>query len=78
MSRPPILSRAAAFALDLAGERDGLLAAESAAIEELVRDGLVTTRSIGDGFVIVKAIQRPRRRRAANGTWYWPEARVSP
>lgn len=67
------LSKDAAFALDLAKERDGYLAPASDVIDELRRQGLVTTQNIGDGFMIVRAIVRPRKRRTGRGQWFWPQ-----
>jgi hypothetical protein len=65
------LSQSAGFALDLAKRRDGYLALGSEAIDELRNAGLVTTQNIGDGFMIVRAIVKPSRRRALNGQWGW-------
>lgn len=56
MANPSSLSQSAAFALDLAKQRDGYLAPSSDVIDELRREGLVTTQNIGDGFMIVRAI----------------------
>jgi hypothetical protein len=73
------LSRSATFALDLAKQRDGYLAPSSDVIDELRNAGLVMTQDIGDGFMIVKAIPRPSKRRCAHGKqWIWPEERISP
>lgn len=67
------LSRRADFVLDLARQPDGYLALGSELIDRLRARGLVTTQNIGDGFMIVKAIQKPAKRRCANGQWVWPQ-----
>ena len=67
------LSQSADFVLDLARQPDGYLAPSSELIDELRNQGLVTTHNIGDGFMIVKAIQKPAKRRCANGQWVWPQ-----
>lgn len=75
------LDRSATFALDLARQPDGFLAPYSEVIDELRYAGLVTTKDVGNGFAIVKAVAQPTpglARRANNGRWYRPvaEARV--
>jgi hypothetical protein len=67
------LSQSAAFVLDLAKRRGGYLAPSSEVIDELRRQGLVTTQNIGDGFMIVRAIVKPCKRLAANRQWVWPD-----
>jgi hypothetical protein len=73
------LSRSAAFALDLAKQPDGYLAPSSDAIDELRNAGLVMTQDVGDGFMIVRAVRKPNKRRCAHGKqWIWPEQRIAP
>lgn len=77
-NRAPCLSRSATFVLDLAKKPDGYLAPGSEVIDELRNAGLVMTQNIGDGFMLVKAIQKPAKRRCANGQWIWPQERIAP
>jgi hypothetical protein len=73
------LSHSTSFVLDLARQPDGYLAPSSDVIDELRNAGLVMTQNVGDGFVIVKAIRKPSKRRCAHGKqWIWPEERISP
>lgn len=76
MARFPALSHSAAIALDLAGRHDGYLAPGSDVIDELRREGLVTTQNVGDGFMLVRAVRRPQPRLASH-KWFWPQEGVS-
>jgi class 3 adenylate cyclase len=53
------LSRSATFAYDLAKQPDGYLVFYDEVIETLRDHGLVTTKEVGDGFVIAKAVPEP-------------------
>ncbi len=61
------------FALDLAQRNDGyLVSSNDTSIIELCRDGLITTRDVGGGYLIARAVHiqtRVHTRYTASRRW---------
>jgi hypothetical protein len=65
------LSQSAISALDLARRPLGYLCAITDVIDELRISGLVTTKDIGDGFIIIRAVHFPvAHHRGWYGRWH--------
>lgn len=66
------LTRSESTILDLAGKPDGYLVALSQDVIYLREIGFLTIAFVGEGFVIVRAVQTPRRPvpgHTARGRW---------
>jgi hypothetical protein len=65
------LSRDTTHALDLARQPEGYLCPDDDLVEHLIEADLVTAKSIGGGFVIIRAVHIPKKHdRALNWRWY--------